>query len=245
MHQRVLIFLRSEIVVLMNPFRDLTKKEWVLWILSFAVVTVSNIVTGDVSLIKLAATDIGVTALIFIAKGNVWGQILVVIFSILYAITSYDFRYYGEMITYLGMTAPIAVMSIISWLRHPYEEEQNVVEINKLSVKQTVCMWVLAAVATALFGVILTALNTPNLFFSIVSVTTSFLASYMMLFRSSWYAVAYAANDAVLIILWILATIDNFVYLPMILCFATFLVNDLYGFVSWKIREKKQASYTG
>lgn len=232
-------------MVLMNPFRELTKKEWMLWIISFAIVTVSNIMTGDVSLIKLAATDIGVTALIFIAKGNVWGQILVVIFSILYAITSYDFRYYGEMITYLGMTAPIAVMSIVSWLRHPYEEEQNVVEINKLSVKQTVCMWVLAAVATALFGVILTALNTPNLFFSIVSVTTSFLASYMMLFRSSWYAVAYAANDAVLIILWILATIDNFVYLPMILCFATFLVNDLYGFVSWKIREKKQASYTG
>ena len=229
-------------MVLMNPFSELTKKEWVLWIISFVIVTVSNIMTGDVSLIKLAATDIGVTALIFIAKGNVWGQILVVIFSILYEITSYDFRYYGEMITYLGMTAPIAVMSIVSWLRHPYEEERNVVEINKLSVKQTVCMWVLAAAATALFGVILTALDTPNLFFSIVSVTTSFLASYMMLFRSSWYAVAYAANDAVLIILWILATVDNFVYLPMVLCFATFFVNDLYGFVSWKIREKKQAS---
>lgn len=231
-------------MILMNPFRDLTKQEWVLWIISFAIVTVSNIMTGDVNLIKLAATDIGVTALIFIAKGNVWGQILVVIFSILYAMTSYDFRYYGEMITYLGMTAPIAVMSIVSWLRNPYEAERNVVEINKLSVKQTVCMWVLAAVATALFGVILTALNTPNLFFSVVSVTTSFLASYMMLFRSSWYAVAYAANDAVLIILWILATMEDIGYLPMILCFVTFFVNDLYGFVSWKIREKKQRSNT-
>ncbi|MDO4485962.1 MAG: nicotinamide riboside transporter PnuC [Bacillota bacterium] len=230
---------------MMNPFRELTKKEWVLWIISFVIVTVSNIMTGDVSLIKLAATDIGVTALIFIAKGNVWGQILVVIFSILYAITSYDFRYYGEMITYLGMTAPIAVMSIVSWLRHPYEEDRNVVEINTLSVKQTVCMWVLATVATALFGVILTALDTPNLFFSIVSVTTSFLASYMMLFRSSWYAVAYAANDMVLIILWILATVENFAYLPMILCFATFLVNDLYGFISWKLREQKQARAAG
>ena len=196
--------------------------------------------TGDVSIVKLAATDIGVTSLIFIARGNVWGQILIVIFSILYAVTSYDFRYYGEMITYLGMTGPIAFMSVISWLKHPYEQDRNVVKINKLSVKQAVWMWVLAGAVTALLGVILAVLDTPNLFFSIVSVTTSFLASYMMLFRSSWYAVAYAANDIVLIILWILATLDNFAYLPMILCFVTFLVNDLYGFISWKMREKKQ-----
>ena len=223
-------------MVLKNPFRELTKKEWVLWTTSFLIVTVSNIMTGDVSIVKLAATDIGVTSLIFIARGNVWGQILIVIFSILYAVTSYDFRYYGEMITYLGMTGPIAFMSVISWLKHPYEQDRNVVKINKLSVKQAVWMWVLAGAVTALLGVILAVLDTPNLFFSIVSVTTSFLASYMMLFRSSWYAVAYAANDIVLIILWILATLDNFAYLPMILCFVTFLVNDLYGFISWKMR---------
>ena len=228
-------------MVLKNPFRELTKKEWVLLITSFLIVTVSNIMTGDVSIVKLAATDIGVTSLIFIARGNVWGQILIVIFSILYAVTSYDFRYYGEMITYLGITGPIAFMSVISWLKHPYEQDRNVVKINKLSVKQAVWMWVLAGAVTALLGVILAVLDTPNLFFSIVSVTTSFLASYMMLFRSSWYAVAYAANDIVLISLWTLATLDNFAYLPMVLCFVTFLVNDLYGFISWKVREKKQA----
>ena len=74
-------------MVLKNPFRELTKKEWVLLITSFLIVTVSNIMTGDVSIVKLAATDIGVTSLIFIARGNVWGQILIVIFSILYAVT--------------------------------------------------------------------------------------------------------------------------------------------------------------
>ena len=50
------------------------------------------------------------------------GQILTVIFSILYAIASWQCRYYGEMITYLGMTMPIAVLSIVSWIRHPYEK---------------------------------------------------------------------------------------------------------------------------
>lgn len=227
-------------MIFKNPFKDLTGKEWTLWIISFVMVTVSNLMTGQISFIQLAATDIGVTALILLAKGNVWGQILTLVFSVLYAITSYEFHYYGEMITYMGMTAPIAFMSIISWLRHPYEEGESVVEINKLSGKQMAVMWLLAAIVTAVIGIILAALDTPNLFFSTVSITTSFLASYMMLFRSSYYAVAYAVNDIVLIILWILATMQNIIYLPMILCFTTFFVNDLYGFISWKIREKKQ-----
>lgn len=32
-----------------------------------------------------------------------------VLFSLLYGIISYAFAYYGEMITYLGMTMPMAV----------------------------------------------------------------------------------------------------------------------------------------
>lgn len=49
-----------------------------------------------------------------------------------------------------------------------------------------------------------------------------------------YYAVAYAANDAVLIILWTLAAFDNIAYISVIICFVVFLINDLYGFISWK-----------
>ncbi len=60
-----------------------------------------------------------------------------------------------------------------------------------------------------------------------------------MLFRSPNYALAYAANDIVLIVLWILASMDNLSYLPMIACFAMFFVNDIYGFINW-IRMKNR-----
>ena len=59
--------------------------------------------------LTLAASLIGVTSLIFNAKGNPIGQVLMVIFSLLYGIISYTFAYYGEMVTYLGMTMPMAV----------------------------------------------------------------------------------------------------------------------------------------
>lgn len=40
-----------------------------------------------------------------------------VVFSILYGVISFTFAYYGEMITYLGMTAPMAVVALVSWLK--------------------------------------------------------------------------------------------------------------------------------
>ena len=53
-----------------------------------------------------------------------------------------------------------------------------------------------------------------------------------MLMRSPYYALFYSFNDIVLIVLWTLATITDIGYLPMILCFVIFLVNDIYGFVN-------------
>ena len=227
--------------MLKNPFKNLTRHEWILWGISMLVVAISNIMAGEISPATLCGTLIGVTALIFIARGDVWGQILTVVFSFLYSVTSFEFKYYGEMITYLGMTMPIAALSVISWLRHPFKKGENEVKIHKLTRKQIILMIVLTITVTAIFYFILKLFDTANLIISTVSITTSFLASYLMLYRNSYYALAYAANDIVLIILWILASIESFSYFPMVICFLMFLINDLYGFVSWKIREKKQA----
>ena len=226
--------------MLHNPFAGLKKREWCLWIISLIVVAVSNILAGKADPVTLSATLIGVTALIFVARGDVWGQILTVVFSILYAITSYSFRYYGEMITYMGMTAPIAVFSVITWLKNPSAEEKNTVHISRLNRRTALIMVLSCAAVTAVFGYVLKILDTPNLVISTISIVTSYLASYLMMYRNSYYALAYAANDVVLIILWVLASMDNISYLPMTACFAMFLANDIYGFVSWKKREKRQ-----
>lgn len=108
--------------MLKNPFRGLSGREWGLWLVSLTVVILSNLMTGTVDAITLTATLVGVTALIFVARGDVWGQLLTVIFSLLYSVTSWRFHYYGEIITYLGMSAPIAAASAITWMKHPYKK---------------------------------------------------------------------------------------------------------------------------
>ena len=227
--------------MLKNPFRSLTRREWILWGISLVAVLVSNFTAGTVDPVTLAATLIGVTALIFVARGDVWGQILTVVFSILYSITSWRFGYYGEIITYLCMSAPIAAASVVTWLKHPYKKDRNEVKIHHLSPRGFILLFIATVIVTVAFYFILGALGTTNLIVSTFSVSTSFLAASLLMFRSSYYAVAYAANDVVLIILWVLASFDDPSYIPMVVNFAAFLANDLYGFLSWKAREKKQA----
>ncbi len=226
--------------MLRNPFAGLTKKEWLLWLMSLTVVVISNLLTGQVDPVNLAGTCVGVTALIFIARGDVWGQILTIVFAVLYGITSFRFRYWGEILTYLGMTAPMASLAVVSWLKNPYQGNKNEVKIHHLTGKQGILMVVSAVAVTVFFAWVLWLLDTPNLVFSTLSITTSYLASYLTCVRSSWYALAYAANDVVLIVLWILAALQDIAFLPMIACFGMFFVNDMYGFVSWRRRERLQ-----
>ena len=107
-------------------------------------------------------------------------------------------------------------------------------------------MLLLTAAVTAIFYFILAAFHTANLIPSTVSVTTSFLAVYLTFRRSAFFAVAYAANDIVLIVLWILAALSDISYVSVVICFVVFFVNDMYGFVNWsKMKKRQEASAAG
>ena len=223
-----------------RKIRSLSGFELGLWLFSLIGVTLSSVFSPVFDPLSLTASLIGVTALIFVAKGDPLGQVLTVVFSVFYGIISWTFRYYGEMITYLGMSAPMAALAVISWVRNPYEQGKAEVRVNRLKLPEVLFLAVLTILVTVLFYFILKFFGTANLLPSTLSVTTSFLASYLTFRRSPFYALAYAANDLVLIVLWILAALEDPSYIPMILCFAMFFLNDTYGFVNWQRMQKRQ-----
>lgn len=219
-----------------NPINNLTGKEWGLWLGSLLIVIVSNVLSGDIDLLTLLAACVGITSLIFAAKGNVWAQILMIVFSVLYGIISWRFHYWGEMITYLGMTMPMAIWSTVTWLKNPASNGKEVA-IQKLTSRHIVGLVFFGTLTTLIFYMILRMLETPNIVFSTISITTSFLAASLTMLRTSYYALGYALNDIVLIVLWLLASIQNPGYIPVAVNFAIFFLNDMYGFISWRKRE--------
>ncbi len=222
-------------------FNYFSKFEIGLWTFSILLIILSFLFFDRMNYLTLIASVIGVTSLIFNAKGNPFGQVLMIIFSLLYGIISYTFAYYGEMITYLGMTMPMAVFALISWLQNPYKENKAEVKVNSISKKEHIFMWILTLIITAVFYFILKYFNTANIIPSTLSVTTSFLAVYLTFRRSPFFALAYASNDVVLIVLWVWASITDIHYISVAVCFVAFLLNDIYGFISWQKMKKRQS----
>ncbi len=222
--------------------KSITFVEWLIWSIGVTSIVVCFFVFQNTQYLYLAGSLIGATALIFVSKGNLIGQLLTIVFSVFYGMISYSFHYYGEMITYLGMSAPIALWAFLSWLRNPYKGNKSEVKINSLSKKEWGVFLTAAIVITVLFFFILRALHTTNPIIGTVSVLTSFVAAYLTARRSRFYAIGYGANDIVLIILWSMASYENITYLPMVICFVVFFVTDTYGFIHWSRMHKRQKS---
>ncbi len=224
----------------MKRLNYFTKFELILWSSSVLFILVSFLIFDRTNYMTLTSSLIGVTSLIFNAKGNPFGQLLMIIFSILYGVISFSFAYYGEMITYLGMTAPMALFALVSWLSNPYKGNKSEVTVNRIKSREIVFMLALSVVVTIVFYFILVYFNTANIVPSTISVTTSFIAAYLTFRRSPYFALAYALNDIVLIVMWTMATLTDISYLSVIICFAMFLINDIYGYLNWLKIEKRQ-----
>ena len=214
--------------------------EWALWGGSVMAIALSFCLGESFHPLTLLASLLGVTSLIFIAKGNVLGQFLVSIFSILYALVSFEQRYYGEMITYVFMSLPASVAACITWLKNPSKKGKSEVKVATVSAMKLFWIAILTVAVTTVFYFILAYFETNNLIVSTISVATSFIASALLILRSRYYALGYAANDVVLIVLWVYSSFSSLSYLPMVVCFVAFLFNDLYAFYNWKRMQARQ-----
>lgn len=219
-------------------FPKFTKFEIGLWMVSVLTMTLGFIIAKQ-GVLHFIASLVGVTGLIFHAKANVVGPALLVVFAALYGIVSLQNRYYGEMITYLLMSAPMEIVAIVEWLKHPHQESAEV-EICSLSKGKKIGLAVSTALVTVAFYFILSALDTASIWVSTLSVTTSFLAAALTFFRSPYYAIGYLFNDVVLIILWAIACVNDISNLVMVACFVMFFANDLYAFFNWLKMQSRQ-----
>ena len=142
----------------MKYLRYFSPFEYILWGGSVLAVVLSFVLCKNHDYLNLAGSLLGATMLIFTSKGNVIGQFMAVVFAVFYGYVSFRMQYYGELITYVGMSAPMAVAAIVSWLRHPHNGKRTEVKIGKLKLWEYPIILVLTAAVTAAFYFILTAL---------------------------------------------------------------------------------------
>lgn len=221
-----------------ESFRNLNKVELIIYIVSEILIIGSFIISKNKNILSLVSSVLGATSLILLSKGDYLGHIISVIFGVIYIIISYSYKYYGEMFIYGLLMIPLAVTNIIIWKRNQASSHQ--VKIHQIEKKEIIYIFIITIIIGIIFYFILKWLNTTNLIISSISVMTSVSASLLSLKRSPYYAIMFILNDLVLITMWSLAAKDNPMYLPNVICFVAFLINDIYALVNWKKIEKKQ-----
>lgn len=221
-------------------FHYFTPIELIIVFTSIIIISLTFFIFDGDNYFSYIASIIGVMSLILNAKGNFIGQIIGIVFCTFYAVISWSYRYYGEVITYFGMTMPFAIVSLVSWIKNPYKDNKTEVTVNSVKIKEILICIPFALTITFIFYFILRSFNTSNLLISTVSVLTSTVAVYLTFRRSPYFALAYALNDIVLIVLWTIASINNVGYVSIMACFVAFLLNDIYGFIAWEKMRRRQ-----
>ena len=224
-----------------NFFKSWNLFEKLFLLISLIIIIGCFFLGSDKNVLSLITSILGVITVIFGAKGLVLAPVINIIYNVVYILLSYTQGFYGEVLIYVFLMTPINIAMIVSWFKNKSKEDENIVEVNKLSKKEYFILFFVTILFSIGFYFILRALNTTAVFISTISLIDSFIATYLLYRRCSNYALSYIVNDIILIVLWSFAIKNNGIaYLPMILSFGVFLVNDIYGLISWKKRERKQ-----
>lgn len=225
-------------------FNYFTITEKFIWLGSFLLITILFFIFDSSNLLSYISSIVGITALIFMAKANPIAHILFIVFSAFYAYMSFINAYYGEVFDYIILTIPLSIISLISWFKN-LNTKNNILEtkISSINIKQTVFISILSITVAIIMYFILKYFGTSNLLISTFSVTTNFFAASLSIKRSHYFALAYAFNDIVLIILWSMQLANDFSYIIMVVYFFITLLNDIYIFISWiRLRDKQKSS---
>lgn len=221
-------------------FKKLNWFERIFPIFAIVALIVSFLVFKEKNWLSLISSLAGVVAFFCTAKGFFLAPFMSIVQSIFYLILSISQHYYGEMILG-GFYILFSLATIFTWLKNRNKEDKSFVQVNKITKIEGILILPISALIGVGCYYMLRAFGTSELLTSTLSMVASLSASYLVLRRSSLYAIGYIINDIIVVVLWCF-TIKNvgLEFLPTILGYALYFVNDVYALINWKLMERKQ-----
>lgn len=220
-------------VALNSFFSSIKWWEYLYMVLFYATIITCGVVFKSTALVIVSAI-VCCTAIFFIAKGKVLGNILGIFQCILYSIVSYFNHFYGEIILCMGITLPIYIASIVTWIRN-ISKDEKVVKVNRM-LKWQEWASMIAVVTVLSVGVyyLLQFLNTQNLIVSTINVSVSMIAGYLLIRRSEFSFIFFILNNIISIVLWSTVLAGGAIEsVPTFVLFLIYLLLNIMGFINW------------
>ncbi len=194
------------------------------------------------SIFELLSTLAALIAALLVAKGKPAAYPVSVVSALLYAFVTFQTRLYGETAIALCILFPIAVYGVFSWFNNKRDThlKGRVIIVNKIKAAEYIILICSQVIAAYFYYWLLKRFGTQFPLFSVFTVATGIISSYLLARRSRFGLIAYILNDIMLICLWTSVVAAGSVNsIVMLLTPVLLLISDVYGAFNWKKFEKE------
>ena len=225
----------------MADSRILNWFDWFL-IVGTTVVSIASSLLGEGwDTLGFIVAVTGIINLVLCAKGNIWNYIFGIIYNAIYVYIAWNSKLYADSAIYLFYYLPMQFLGWAHWKRNQ-NQESGAVNVRHLDRNTALILLAVAAVLIPLFAWILSRpiIADSQPWLDSVTTVVSILAMYMMVkaIAEQWYI--WIVLDAVQVIKWAVATARGEEHAAlMLVMFAFFLANAVYGLIQWNRLAKR------
>ena len=218
--------------------------DWFLIIGTTLVSAVSQLVSGSWDTLGFIVAVTGIINLVLCARGNIWNYAFGIVYNAIYVYISWKSRLYADSAIYLLYYLPMQFIGWFSWKKNQ-NQESGAVNAVHLTRKTALVLLLAAAVLIPVFAWILglPAVGDSQPWLDATTTVVSILAMYMMVkaIAEQWYI--WIVLDAVQVVKWTIATIRGEEHAAlMLVMFAFFLANAVYGLIQWNGLAKQSSA---
>lgn len=219
----------------MNKALSLNWFDWFLIIGTTVVSAVSSVVAGNWDTLGFIVAVTGIINLVLCARGNIWNYAFGIVYNAIYVYISWKSRLYADSAIYLLYYLPMQFIGWFSWKKNQ-NQESGAVNAVHLTRRTALVLLLVAAVLIPVFAWILglPAIGDSQPWLDATTTVVSILAMYMMVkaIAEQWYI--WIVLDAVQVVKWTIATVRGEEHAAlMLVMFAFFLANAVYGLIQW------------
>ncbi len=218
-----------------NSARKLNWFDWFLILGTTAVSIASSLLGDGWDTLGFIVAVTGIVNLVLCAKGNIWNYAFGIVYNAIYVYIAWHTKLYADSAIYLLYYLPMQFVGWVQWKKNQ-NQESGAVNATHLTGKMALALLAAAAVLIPLFAWILglPAIGDSQPWLDSVTTVISILAMFMMVraIAEQWYI--WIVLDAVQVVKWLIATVRGEEHAAlMLVMFAFFLANAVYGLIQW------------
>lgn len=224
MSKRMNDFLKSEVTGWKPPD--------IAWLIIATTVILALSLYWKDKVTSILAALTGVWCVILTGKGKPSSFLFGTVNVVLYAIISFEAKFYGEVMLNLLYYFPMNFVGWFTWAKH-MNTETGEVSKQKLPFKKSVFVYGLTAISIFLYGLVLKSLGGQLPYIDSMSTVISITAQLLCIWRLTEQWILWIVVDIVTVIMWGIHFSQGGETIATLAMWSVYLLNAIFMFIRW------------